>query len=327
MQNYLYCFDENYNTQATCSISSLLAKNSESINIYVIHKNPKSFDNYYKKLKNFKNLNKFTITEFNSEKKFFPSIENSHVSEATYYRFYLEQYLPSEVNEIMYIDADVICINDLAKSYYDYLDKLKKSNLIISVRTEQYKKKNQEVDLEDENNGFERLGLKSEKYFNAGVMLINVNKWKLDKIQEKLLHTQSLIEDKIMFWDQDVLNHSFDGRYLELGDNLNFDVSININENMEVLNFKDSSDINLSEVKLLHYSGKSKPWTVKGALHPLSNYYQSVYFDVFSRRYHIQNNWKKLALKHFLIVLLKNKLKYLNNPISFCFNFFRYLFK
>ena len=104
-------------------------------------------------------------------------------------------------------------------------------------------------------------------------------------------------------------------------------LSININENMEVLNFKDSSDINLSEVKLLHYSGKSKPWTVKGALHPLSNYYQSVYFDVFSRRYHIQNNWKKLALKHFLIVLLKNKLKYLNNPISFCFNFFRYLFK
>ena len=49
VQNYLYCFDENYNIQATCSISSLLAKNSESINIYVIHKNPKTFDKIAKK--------------------------------------------------------------------------------------------------------------------------------------------------------------------------------------------------------------------------------------------------------------------------------------
>ena len=38
MLNFLYCFDNNYSIQALTSISSLLGKVSEKINLYIILK-------------------------------------------------------------------------------------------------------------------------------------------------------------------------------------------------------------------------------------------------------------------------------------------------
>ena len=327
MQNYLYCFDSNYNIQATCSMYSLLTNNTEQLNIYIIHKEPYTFGKYQKKLEKLNNLNELKLYNFNSDNKSFPNIEKTHVSEATYYRFYLNQYLPEYVKEVMYIDADIVCINDLATSYRESLKKLNEENFIISVRTEKNKLQGRNVNDLEENNDFDRLGLKSDKYFNAGVMLIDVEKWNLENIHKNLLKTQIMIKEKILFWDQDVLNFFFDGNYSELDKNLNYDVSININNEMEYEGDKTSFQINEKKVKLLHYSGKSKPWTVKGVLHPDSNFYHNVYFELFRKRYHIQNNWKKLAFKQFLTLLSRNKIKNIKRPISFILNFLRYLIR
>ena len=50
--------------------------------------------------------------EFNKHNINFPNIENSHVSEATYYRIFAEKFLPKEVTFYTYLDADIICINN-----------------------------------------------------------------------------------------------------------------------------------------------------------------------------------------------------------------------
>jgi UDP-glucose:(galactosyl)LPS alpha-1,2-glucosyltransferase len=327
MQNYLYCFDNNYNIQATCSMYSLITNNTEQLNIYIIHKEPNSFTKYQKRLEKLKNLNELKLYNFNSVNKSFPNIEKTHVSEATYYRFYLNQYLPKYVKEVMYIDADIVCINDLAKSYRESLKKLKEENYTISAITEKNKLQDSNVDVVDEKNDFDRLGLKSDRYFNAGVMLIDVEKWKLENVHKNLLETQIKIKEKILFWDQDVLNFLFDGSFSELDKNLNYDLSININNEMEYEGDIAFTEIDKNKVKLLHYSGKSKPWTVKGVLHPHSDFYHSVYYELFRKRYHIQNNWKKLAINQFLTLLTKNKIKHIKRPVSFIFSFFRYLIK
>ena len=44
--NFLYCFDENYNIQGYLSIYSLLENVDNKISIYIIHKDPKSFEKY-----------------------------------------------------------------------------------------------------------------------------------------------------------------------------------------------------------------------------------------------------------------------------------------
>ena len=89
---------------------SLLINNTEQLNIYIIHKEPNTFKKYQKKLEKLNNLNELKLYNFDSDNKSFPNIEKTHVSEATYYRFYLNQYLPEYVKEVMYIDADIVSL-------------------------------------------------------------------------------------------------------------------------------------------------------------------------------------------------------------------------
>ena len=80
--NFLYCFDENYNTQAFVSIYSLLQNVSEKINIFIIHKN-KDHLFFPPEVLNHKNLNELNTYEYKQSEFAFPNIENAHVSEAS----------------------------------------------------------------------------------------------------------------------------------------------------------------------------------------------------------------------------------------------------
>ena len=93
------------------------------------------------------------------------------------------------------------------------VEKLRKSNLTISAKTE-----------EELSVNIKRLNMKSNKYFNAGVMVIDYEKWIKDSLSKKLISRLKELESKILFWDQDVLNSFFDGVYLELDNVYNFKI-------------------------------------------------------------------------------------------------------
>ena len=104
MITFLYCIDENYNPQALASINSLLQKVSEKINIVIIHKNPDSFNNYKKAITKSPTLKNIKIIKFVNKDYIFPEVENSHVSEATYYRLFLSEILDDQIQNLIYID-------------------------------------------------------------------------------------------------------------------------------------------------------------------------------------------------------------------------------
>ena len=89
MLNFVYCFDENYNSQALTSINSLTEKSSEKINLFIIHENPKSLNI---NLINKKNILELKVYDIEFEDIEFPNISGSHVSRATYFRFYLSKF-------------------------------------------------------------------------------------------------------------------------------------------------------------------------------------------------------------------------------------------
>ena len=62
--NFLYCFDENYNKQALISIISLLDNLKEKINVYIIHNRPDSFINQLETIKNNKLINSIQIFQY-----------------------------------------------------------------------------------------------------------------------------------------------------------------------------------------------------------------------------------------------------------------------
>ena len=93
MLNFLYCCDENYNLQFQTSVFSLLENISENINIYVIHKSGFNKESISEKITKHIKLNEFKLIEFDSEVTEFPNILDAHVSEATYYRLFVDKHL------------------------------------------------------------------------------------------------------------------------------------------------------------------------------------------------------------------------------------------
>ena len=269
MQNILYCFDENYNIQATVSMFSLLKQTNEKINFHIIHKNPKSFESLLATIEKNQNLNDYFIHEFKNKNYNFPNIKNSHVSEATYYRMFISDYITNDFDKVLYIDPDIVCLNPFNTTVAEIEKELINRNVLIGVKTEHVKnKQNYEI--------FKRLSI-DNKYFNAGVMSINLKMWKELDFKTKLLEKSRIIEDNIIFWDQDVMNSEINGEYLELPPHLN----------QHPFEFPGSNVHFEKNTIFLHYSGKNKPWTKKGFTSPSSNFYKNIYKELFGKSFKI----------------------------------------
>jgi lipopolysaccharide biosynthesis glycosyltransferase len=291
--NLLYCFDKNYNYQAFSSIISFLDHSDSELNIYIIHQNLNDLENIPENILSHKNLKTIEKYQFGEYTSLFPNLENAHISEATYYRLFISSILPKTVKNLLYIDCDVICVNTPNKIIHDTFKDLNASNFIISAKTE-FDKKNSVEEV------FIRLKLKSQHYFNAGVMFIDLLKWNQKEIQ--VLSTDIIENSKLKFtyWDQDILNIIFDGNYFHLTEALNYKVSLSKNDN----------HLDTSNIYFLHFQGSNKPWSVEGVLSTNSYFYQSNFKKLNIDNYHIVHKWKKYSLSVFfqnLTPLIKNK--------------------
>tara|TARA_X000000368_G_scaffold404209_1_gene379996 strand:+ start:19931 stop:20866 length:936 start_codon:yes stop_codon:yes gene_type:complete len=285
MLNILYCLDENYNYQALTSIISVLDSSTEKLNIFIIHKNPKSLNNLPNKIIEHSNLNDIKIIKFEAKNKYFPNIENTHISEATYYRLYIENLLPNNIDQVLYLDCDVICINDPIEAISNLSKKTKESKNIIAVKTE-FVKDNENREF------FENLNSNLKRYFNAGVMYIDLKRWRKFNVEKKSL---KIIEEKqkdLLYWDQDVLNILFENRYLEIEEKLNFKVG---GDRL----YTNELTVSNSEI-FIHYMGSKKPWTLEGLIDKNSSYYQLNFMKIYQNNYHIVNNWRMYSLFLFI---------------------------
>lgn len=317
MLNFLYCLDENYNVQAFVSIQSLLENSNEKLNLILLHKDPKSFESnkLYKSIVKNDKINSIQLIKFMKTKVNFPKIDNSHVSEATYYRLYISEHIP-EVKNLIYLDPDVICLNDPINNLKDELFKLNNSEFEVAAFTE-YRRDLKNNDL------FNDLLIEGNKIFNAGILLIDFEKWNDNQLTDKLISRLSMIEEKIKFWDQDVLNSYFNSKYLELEEKFNYKINTDLGykEQFSIEIFKE----NVKNVIFIHYSGKFKPWSVKGVLHSSSFFYQHYYFQLSGKRYHIYNNWKPQAIKDLRKAIKKNEIKMVEKPGKFFYYVIKFL--
>src|SRR5210317_255153 len=135
MLNFVYAVDKNYNIQVFTSINSLLKNMDEKINVYVMHEEPETFSEYAENLSESSMLENLKILEINIDDKL-PNLNNSHVSKATYFRIFFDNYLPRDVEKTVYIDADIICTGNPIKYLDEVFKKLKKSEYLLAARTD-----------------------------------------------------------------------------------------------------------------------------------------------------------------------------------------------
>lgn len=176
----------------------------------------------------------------------------AHLTVQTYYRFSLPTLLPN-ISQVLYLDCDVSILRSIASLYA-----LDLSDFLAAAVPD--------GDIETQHNALAALGMPQRgTYFNAGVMLINLERWRRDSIQSKLFSNQIRLEGQCQYADQDVINYTLHGKIYRLDNDYNFLATSHKGK------FNKPS---LHKPTIIHYNGKNKPWNPANK-HPFSNFYIS----------------------------------------------------
>ena len=306
----IYAADENYNKQLAISINSLLSNLSVNANIHVIHKNVKSFNNYLYLFDGYDNLSKLNLYQFEKNNHLFPNIENSHISEATYYRLFTDKYIDQNIRNYLYLDSDIVCLNDPYQEIKKIFKLLEDNDQPLAARTELLKDQNIQK--------FHSLGLNGSKYFNAGVIFVNHKNWLNNDVYGDLLNSIEKIKEKLEFLDLDVLNFYFDSDFIEINNKLNYNLDIT------------SEESNIEEIEkafFIHYQGSNKPWSIHGAPSIKSKFYNNEHEKLFKNKYHIVSKYSKGDLTHLFKIIFSLKIFSYKNPFNLLIESLKAVFK
>ncbi|MEM2538329.1 MAG: glycosyltransferase family 8 protein [Candidatus Methanomethylicia archaeon] len=267
----VFTIDENYIQHFCVACTSLLENNKNIGRIFVVHDINQSNKKLIKAIKYLEEKYNATIKMLTLDSKVLENFKiTHHISKATYFRLLLSEILPNDVDSVMFLDSDIVVVGSL--DYILELDFLREDNIYMTYHDgsndtshlTNYEYYIYAVDHGYSNNDLARLkklGFKGHKYFNAGIMYINLKKWRDDNIAEVLMDNAQKYNEHLVWWDQDVLNLVFDGKWGELDYSFN---AFGLEEKNERQNYKN--------YKIIHYTGSSKPWHFRNN-HPYKHLY------------------------------------------------------
>ncbi|NLA77863.1 MAG: glycosyltransferase family 8 protein [Clostridiales bacterium] len=166
------------------------------------------------------------------------------ISKETYYRLIAFEYLPEELDRVLYIDPDTVILNRLDDFYnIDF-----RSNLLAgATHTKGLLRKY----------NLHRLNMpENSEYINAGILMMNLRGLRESITGEEIFDFVEGHGKKLYLADQDVINALFAERTLAISPCI-----INLDEKTYCANRKN---IDFSWIKkntlIVHYNGKYKPW-------------------------------------------------------------------
>ncbi len=267
MQEYNICYslDSAYAEQLAVSVASILknADVDDNINFYILDGGLTEKDKAeIESLKNIKNFNIEYIAINNKDFSNLPLLKEKddshkdyHVTLPTYYRFKLAEFLPS-LKRVLYFDCDVIVRTSLKELYNIDL-----ADFAAAMA----------LDAESEKE-CQRLNLKN--YYNAGVMLINLEYWRKNNVEQKLYEFAAKNQDIILWQDQDIINSVLAENIKKLDNSWNYQYFLyeNIDNNI------------LGNCHIFHLSGRFKPWLLPFEHTIYDNYYYYLSFTPWKNR-------------------------------------------
>ena len=152
-----------------------------------------------------------------------------------YYRAIAPLVLDEEVDKLLYLDADILCLRDISELFAVDIDGVVAAVVKDGISGGRVDKR------------LELLGIdKDATYFNAGVMLINV--YEYNRLNTLSRFVDVIIEKKeeLVFFDQDALNLLLCKNVIFIDDIFNFQVFDKKNK----------------QPCLVHFAGVRKPWFI-----------------------------------------------------------------
>lgn len=186
-------------------------------------------------------------------------VESDRIPKTAYYRISIPNLL-KDTPRAIYLDCDMICLEDIQTLWELDLGE----NLLAAV----------------EDSGFhDRLNLmgiqcKSDTYFNSGMMVMDLENWRKEKITEQAFAFIDKHPDLLRFHDQDTLNAILHDRWLELHPRWNAQTYLMLEEKEHPTALGQSQwEEAKADPAIVHFCGHEKPWH-ENSVHP----YRETYF-------------------------------------------------
>lgn len=171
-------------------------------------------------------------------------------------RLVLPSLLP-EVGKILYIDSDVLVLDDVAELWNFPLNGA--TCAAVAAKADPRHQK--------------RLGLsESAPYFNSGVMLFDLHKMAEERLEEQFVELFVRYSDVIKYPDQDLLNIVYVDTYRKLP--LRWNVLTSVYRKLPDTTLYPVEEIReaLRHPGIVHFTGSHKPWEFwKTVHHPYAN--------------------------------------------------------
>jgi lipopolysaccharide biosynthesis glycosyltransferase len=245
--NILITFNSSCLNQTLTLLKSLHKTNpNNKFIIYVLYDNLTSID--IDSIKTYRPYFKYKFIKVN-QKDFekFPIKSNRYPKEI-YYRLFASIYLPNNIDRILYLDTDIVVINDIKKLYYKNFH----NNYYLAsthIRKVIHKFNEKRLDINKDN-----------LYVNSGVLLINLKELRKNFSKDKINEYVISHKNKLLLPDQDIISGVYKGKIGKL-DSLKYNLG---DRHLKLYNLKVKDKIDMDWIKentiIVHYYGKNKPW-------------------------------------------------------------------
>jgi lipopolysaccharide biosynthesis glycosyltransferase len=176
---------------------------------------------------------------------------------ATYDKLAIARLLPETVRRVLWLDADLLLRADPAPLWNtDLAGAVAGACIDARVPT---------VGARFGVHRFAAHGLAAaDPYFNAGVMLVDLDRWRAEEIEQRALAYLRDAGSQVHFWDQEGLNAALAGRWRPLSPVWNWSPNTG------------ATGAAPGAPRILHFSGNLKPWRYAGRLAVHDAYYRTL---------------------------------------------------
>jgi lipopolysaccharide biosynthesis glycosyltransferase len=231
---------------------------------------------------------------------------SDHISVVAYVRLLMPALLPSSVSRIIYLDSDMLIRRDLAELW----DETPRTHPLFAVQEyaapyfdssavlDRYELCQKHLAANHPIANFRELGLPGQgKYFNSGLLVINLAEWRRKRYAEEVLACLRKHRQHVLWWDQYALNVVFAGKWGELDRRWNQGAHLYVYPNWRESPFDQQTfDTLRADPWIVHFCSPSKPWHYF-CHHPLASEWRR------SLRQTDWRNWKPEKPEQYLTKL------------------------